>query len=370
MKRSLGIDNHVSFQWTVVRTVVAGSVLGLCHTVMAPSSSYLGQVSALHGTWAWLYGATSLALLGAAAVPARTKRQAMWLLGTAALGAGVTLWGSRLGATMETPTMLAWSLLLALYLLQGGLSRWQALLTALSGSLLSLGALLLPESMEAHGLLLNQSLWISNAIAGGCVGLLVGASTITRHLVVKVDPIDKDLLGLLPAADASDELVQLVRQALTTYQQAADSLEEHPSARRAAEELVKKIGRFGKRWQDIESQAKQSDRLKLSERKKDLETRAAATTDDSVRSEYARALSAIDEQLAYLDDIAKGRERAIARLHHQVATLERLRLAAVRHRSVGASKLGEDLKSVVDDLQQAGQDLDTAAEVLSELSAN
>ena len=87
-----------------------------------------------------------------------------------------------------------------------------------------------------------------------------------------------------------------------------------------------------------------------------------------MRSEYSRALAAIDEQLAYLADIAKGRERAIARLHNQVATLERLRLAAVRHRSVGASKLGEDLKSVVDDLNQAGQDLDTAAEVLSELS--
>lgn len=368
MKRSLAIDSHVAFQWTVVRTVVAGGLLGLCHTVMAPSSSYLGQVSTLQGSWAWLYGATSLALIGAAAVPARTKRQALWLLGATAVGAGVTLWGSRLGQTAATPTMLLWSLLLAGYLVQGGISRWQALLTALVGTLLSLGAQLLPESMEAHGLLLNQPLWISNLIAGGCFGLLIGASTIARHLVIKVDPIDSDLRGLLPPLDANDELSQLVRQALTTYQEAADSLEEHPGARSAAEQLVKKIGRFGKRWQDIESQAQKTDRTQLGERKKDLESRVAATTDESVRSEYSRALAAIDEQLAYLADIAKGRERAIARLHNQVATLERLRLAAVRHRSVGASKLGEDLKSVVDDLNQAGQDLDTAAEVLSELS--
>jgi K+/H+ antiporter YhaU regulatory subunit KhtT len=367
MKRTLAIDSHVAFQWTQVRTVVAGGLLGLCHTLMAPSSSTLGLSSPSHGTWAWLYGGMSLAMLGAAAVPAKSKRQAVWLVGTVAIGAVVSLLRSQLGDAMVAPAVFLWSLLLAMYLAQGGLSRGQALLTTVWGTLLGVSAQLLPETMESHGLLLNLPLWTSNVLAGGCVGLLVGTATVTRHLVMKVAPVDGELQSLLPPVDATDELAQLVRQALETYQQAASSLEEHPSARSAAEQLVKKIGRFGKRWQDIESQAQKSDRSQLGERKKDLEARVAATTDDSVRSEYARALRAIDEQLAYLDDIAKGRERAIARLHHQVATLERLRLAAVRHRSVGATKLGEDLKSVVDELNQAGQDLDTAAEVLAEL---
>jgi hypothetical protein len=334
---------------------------------MAPSSSTLGLLSQVHGTWAWLYGAVSLAFLGAAAVPSRTTRQALWLIGSAAAGAAVSFVRAHQGETVAAPAILAWSLLLAGYLAQGGPGRWQALVTMLLGTLLGIGAQLLPDTMEMHGLLLNQPLWMSNAVAGGCVGLLVGASTIARHLVVKVNPVDSDLRGLLPAADAHDELTKLVRQALETYQEAADSLEEHPAARTAAEQLVKKIGRFGKRWQDIETQAQKSNRAQLTERKTNLEARAAATTDENVRSEYVRALSAIGEQLAYLDDIAKGRERAIARLHHQVATLERLRLAAVRHRSVGAAKLGEELKAVVDDLNQAGQDLDTAAEVLAEL---
>src|SRR5262249_39387225 len=105
----------------------------------------------------------------------------------------------------------------------------------------------------------------------------------------------------------------------------------------------------------------------LDQRVSELTRRHEQSTDESVRTEYERALSALREQVAYLDEIEKGRQRAIARLHHQVATLERLRLAALRHRSVGAAKLGEELRAVVDELNQAGQDLDTAAEVLQEV---
>ena len=50
----------------------------------------------------------------------------------------------------------------------------------------------------------------------------------------------------------------------------------------------------------------------------------------------------------------------MARLTHQVATLERLRLAAVRHRSVDAARLGAELQPVVEELSEAGGDFDFA----------
>lgn len=367
MKRSLAIDNHVAFQWSVVRSVVAGGLLGLVHTGMAPSNSTLSLMSSLPGTWSWLYGALSVALLGAAAVPARTQRQALWLVGSAALAAGVSLLRTHSGDVAVGPTLIAWSLILAVYMAQGTGCRWQSLATIGLGSALGFAAQLLPDTMEGHGLLIHQPLWIANTVAGGCVGLLVGVATLGRHLVLKAPPVESELRGLLPPADTTDELGKLVRQALLTYEQAAASLDENPTARNAAAQLAQKIGRFGKRWQDIEAQAKKSDREQLSARKTELKGRIDASSDESIRNEYTRALGAIDEQLGYLDDIAKGRERAIARLHHQVATLERLRLAAVRHHSVGAAKLGEELRSVVEELNQAGQDLDTAVEVLAEL---
>ncbi|MFO0655260.1 MAG: hypothetical protein U0787_09285 [Polyangia bacterium] len=367
MKRSLAIDNHVAFQWSVVRSVVAGGLLGLVHTGMAASNSTLSLMSSLTGTWSWLYGALSVALLGAAAVPARSQRQAVWLVGSSALAAAVTLVRAQTGETVAGPAIFAWSLILALYLAQGTSSRWQSFVTIVVGSLLGIAAQLLPDTMEGQGLLLSQPLWIANGVAGGCVGLLVGVSTVGRHLVLKTAPVEGELRALLPPADSDDELAKLVRQALLTYEEAVASLEEHEAAKAAASQLASKIGRFGKRWQDIETQAKKSNREQLTARKNELRNRIDSSSDESIRLEYTRALAAIDEQLSYLDDIAKGRERAIARLHHQVATLERLRLAAVRHHSVGAAKLGEELKSVVEELNQAGQDLDTAVEVLAEL---
>jgi hypothetical protein len=82
--------------------------------------------------------------------------------------------------------------------------------------------------------------------------------------------------------------------------------------------------------------------------------------------ELTRAAEALKAQVAYLDEIANGRERAVARLTHQVATLERLRLAALRHRSADVARMGAELAPVVEELAQVGGDFDIAAEALAE----
>ncbi len=256
---------------------------------------------------------------------------------------------------------------LGLYLATGELPRWQALLTGVLGAVMAFVAQKIPPALLAQDFMLELPTTAANFIGGLGMGLAVGSATIARYLRVKLEPVDKELKGLLPEASATDEISELVSQAMTSYQQAAECLEEHPQARATAEQLVKKIARFGKKWQEIAAHAHKSDRKKLDDKIVELQARKDASDDDSVRSEYERALGALREQVTSLSEIEKGRERAVARLHHQVATLDRLRLAALRHRSVGAAKFGEELKSVVDELVQAGQELDTAAEVLAEV---
>jgi hypothetical protein len=92
--------------------------------------------------------------------------------------------------------------------------------------------------------------------------------------------------------------------------------------------------------------------------------RLETTHDPVARGEFEKARDALVAQVDYVNEIARGRERAIARLTHQVATLERLRLAAVRHRSVDAARLGAELQPVVDELAEAGGEMDLAAEAL------
>jgi hypothetical protein len=370
MKRTLTIENHGGFHWTVLRCVAAGGLLGAVHGVWAGSPSALADLGGLHGAWAWVYGGLAVALLGGAASLPKDRRQAGFLVGLSLAGAVAGGLGARWAAAgCGALASLGVALALGLYLAVGLAARWQAALALLGGSLAVVAAHQIPQAIGAQDFLLELPTAAGPVLGGVAMGLVVGSAAVTRYLKVRVEPMDKELRLLLPPAGAQDEISTLVTQAAASYQQAAECLEEHPQARLAAEQLVKKIARFGKKWQDIESQARRSDKGQLEQRVADLQARRDAATDESVRTEYERALGALREQLSYLGEIDKGRERAVARLHHQVATLDRLRLAALRHRSVGASKLGEELRGVVDELTQAGQELDTAAEVLAELPA-
>jgi len=368
MKRSLTIDSHQRFHLTALRTVAAGGLLGGLHAILAPATSYLAELGGLHGAWAWLYGSSAVLLLGAAAVPPTSRRRAAALVGCAVLGGlstGLATCAAAVGCTLGGSLGLA--VALGLYLSSGDLQRWQALLSGLLAAGMALVAQRIPPALMAQDFMLELPTPLASVLGGLGMGLAVGSATIGRFLKVKLEPVDQELKGLIPPASADDEISKLVAQAMTSYQQAAECLAEHPQARATAEQLVKKVARFGKKWQDIEVQAHKSDRPKLDARIAELQARRDASSDEGVRTEYERALGALREQLSSLAEIEKGRERAVARLHHQVATLDRLRLAALHHRSVGAAKFGEELKTVVDELVQAGQELDTAAEVLAEV---
>jgi hypothetical protein len=126
------------------------------------------------------------------------------------------------------------------------------------------------------------------------------------------------------------------------------------------------MARFGRRWREVDAEASRSQPDELRERLLLIAARVDSTTDAQTRADFERAREAIIAQLASLEEISRGRERAVARLTHQVATLERLRLAAVRHRSVDATRLGAELQPVVEEISEAGGDLDLASEALSE----
>src|SRR2546423_273407 len=115
---------------------------------------------------------------------------------------------------------------------------------------------------------------------------------------------------------------------------------EAPAARAAADDLVGKMTRFGTRWRELESEASRSLPGDLRERLQLVGRRLETSSDPLARAELARAREALSAQLAYLEEIHSGRERAVARLEHQVATLERLRLAALRHRPAHSARMG------------------------------
>jgi hypothetical protein len=166
---------------------------------------------------------------------------------------------------------------------------------------------------------------------------------------------------------ATGEIGELLGRAQGAYREAVEAVgEEAPQVLSAANDLVMRMARFGRKWREVEREAQRSQPDLVLARLEQLDRKVLETSDPVARGEFERAREAVKAQVSYLAEIARGRERAVARLSHQVATLERLRLAAVRHRSVDAARLGAELQPVVEELQQAGGELDIEAEALSE----
>ena len=192
---------------------------------------------------------------------------------------------------------------------------------------------------------------------------MVGVSSLGRHIeVAQLGPHQA-----LKQLAAEGELGQLLSRAANAYEDAVEAMGgSAPEARAAAEDLMKRMARFGQHWREVEIEANRTAPEALHERLADVNKRLEACTDPVAQAEFARAREALSAQVESLQEIGRGRERAVARLTHQVAMLERLRLAALRHRSVDASRMGAELQPVVEELSQAGTDLDIASEALSE----
>jgi hypothetical protein len=241
-----------------------------------------------------------------------------------------------------------------------GARRWVA---GGFGMLGAMGAVLVWRAFDRSGALAFLPSGIEALIAGAAGGLMVGVSSLGRHIEVAQLGAHEELKKL--AADG--ELGQLLSRAANAYEDAIDAMGgSAPEARTAADDLMKRMARFGQHWREVEAEANRTAPEALHERLADVNKRLEACTDPVAQAEFARAREALSAQVESLQEIGRGRERAVARLTHQVAMLERLRLAALRHRSVDASRMGAELQPVVEELSQAGTDLDIASEALSE----
>ena len=205
---------------------------------------------------------------------------------------------------------------------------------------------------------------ISGAVTGlGAIGRLLRPEPVTPA-------VDGELIALATEVTVGNaEVGALLRRAADAHRQAIEVIvglpgTEGPAARRAADDLIQRMVRFGREWLEIERRATDMKPEQLTERVAMLETRLEKTKDPIARAELGRAIVAVRAQADALAEILNGRERATARLEHQVATLERLRLAALRHRSADAGRLQAELQPVVEELADAGGDYDLASDAL------
>jgi hypothetical protein len=333
------VNDHGKLHESVIRTTLAAGAAAVAGLFLPAS----------------LAAALTALAIGCAVVPPTTRRAAA----SAAWWAIVAAAGGKIGGSVGSAiTGLAIGGSVA-----RGLRGPQRMLAAMIGTAGAMAAALIGRAFALTDVLAGLPNGLQALTAGATGGLVIGVSSIGRHIAVLQAPLEGELRTL---ADDS-EIGKLLGRAAGAYREAVDAIgAEVPAARAAADELVGKMTRFGRRWRELEAEASRSSPADLKERLLLVGRRLDASQDPLARAELARAREALSAQLAYVEEIANGRERAAARLEHQVATLERLRWAALRHRSADAARLGADLAPVVEELAQAGGNFDIESEALAE----
>jgi hypothetical protein len=345
----LSLNDHDKFHAAVARSVLAAGAAGL-----------VGMFLPAPGAAALLTLAAGLAVV----VPASFRSAAIAAVLACIAGGAMKLPGAWLGPLV---TALAVGLAVGRDLDAAKEGGWVRRLGVVGlGALGAGGALLVGRAIQATAALPSGI----EALAGGAAGgLMIGVASLGRHIGFAKPALDAEL-RTLAAANSDNEIGELLLRAANAWREAKAALGgQADEVQQAADDLVVKIVGFARRFCEVEAEARRTRPDELRERLNQLEARLAATTDAMARAEFARARDAVAAQLGSLGEIDKGRERAVARLTHQVAILERLRLAAIRHRSVDATRLGAELAPVVDELADAGSDLDLASDALTEATA-
>ena len=348
MSFDLSIRDHGELHSAAARATVAGGAFGLLEWRWpGPSALLLGLLA-----------------VGLSAVPPRSWRSAMIAAGAAVLAGLAGSLGGPFGA-------LGFAALGGLLFARDLAGTGRKAVAAVAGAI-GLGAgLFVASTIGESGALAALPPGLVALGLGGATGFIASLGVTGRELAWRFNDGPKlEPATSAPSLAAGGELGGLLGRATLALGEAKAALgDQAPEARAAAEDLVGRIDRFGRRWRELDEEAGRTDRLALAVRLEEIIAREKGATDEEVRDEYGRARAALRAQLDYLDGIERGHDRAVARLHHHIAVLERLRLAALHHRSADASRVGEELAPLVRDLTAAGHELDIAAETLAELPA-
>ena len=359
MPNTLTFRDHEEFHRAAIHMAVAGGIAGLAAHVAALAAPEFGPPA---GAWglALVAGATAF---GAGKPDERTQVRSLALCLVLALAAGLgqLLMGA---ADPRFAQGLLYALPVAILLARGLTGRrfLAGLVVAWSATLVARFVLVrLAGAPELAGL----PPWLTLAIAGASFGFTQVLALLPRHLDVVIDRV----------ADArarhrtrlAGEIAELADRAHAVWQKVEATLEPADPVRRAIEDSVVRLYEVAGRWQSVESDGARTPADALVERMQQIDAKLAATEDQVAKEQYEQARGALAEQLRYLKEIGTSRERVVARMHHYLAAMERLRFAVINHRSHDASRLSTDVQPILDDLRDLGRDIDFTSDALGEV---
>ena len=193
--------------------------------------------------------------------------------------------------------------------------------------------------------------WLATGASGAAFGLWAGFAAAPLHIAVGVDAVEARLLLLRPTL--TPEVRGLAERAAQARRGAAEELPAgaRGELRGLLDSLALAALEVAERTASLSRSAAPALEEEMKTRFAQLTQSAQGAEDPSARSSYQRAADALEGQLEHFGRVRRARERALARLHEDVANLERARFSLTLLRGADHVRGAAELDLLQDRLQ-------------------
>lgn len=366
---AITFTDHEDFQKAAIRAVLGAALGGLVAFAVglvgiALPPAFLPVAGALAaacgGSWRETLGAgVAGALLGG--LPSLTPLHP-WF--------GVALMGAGAG------TVLAWARRRAV-IGPGDAGRprpgrFAFALTAVLGTTLALAGVATAGAFEVRGVFeAVVPPFLAAGLQGATLGLFVGLAAAGAHVAADPDPVEA-LYGAMQA-ELTGDLRTLALRAATHYRRCTEVVQQSPvgpartELSRSLSEVTTRILQLARRWQSIDREMGERATHEVEKRIEELKRLRESTRDEAARRQLQVAENTLIDELAQIDRIQRGRERVVARLHAEMAVLERTRFALLGLRSSDTHLRTAELAALSENLTSIAREMDSEAEAVDEV---
>jgi hypothetical protein len=216
--------------------------------------------------------------------------------------------------------------------------------------------------------------FIAAGLYAATFGLFLGLGSVGAHIVPDPDPVEA-FFGSIEGSLTGD-LRDLAGRAMAHYRKCGEALGQNGlgpvrlEMGRALAGVTLRLLQLATKWQTIDREMGERAGMDVTKRIEELRALRESTKDEMARRQLQGAERTLHEELAQIERIHRGRERVVARLHADMAVLERTRFALLGLRSSDATQRTSELASLSDNLASIAKEMDTESvatdEVLSQ----
>lgn len=212
----------------------------------------------------------------------------------------------------------------------------------------------------------------ATALCGAAGGMFVGLGSGGKHLMPPEDPVEARYRELLGVRDG--EVADLLQRALRHYRSMCREPEALGELAGELRPIMLQLAAAAAQLRRLQQDLEEWTPRELEQQTERLLRKAEDHDDPVARETLEQAAESLRAQMAALTRIDRGRQRVLARLHADVALLERLRFSLIQLRASAAEPAGvpghttarlDGLREGLDALQEG---LDATVSTLSEVT--